>query len=41
MQIWQGESQEKECQSGCCGLSAVEDARRVARVKYSLLCNEF
>lgn len=32
MQIWQEESQEKtEEEGGCCGLSAVEDARRVAQ----------
>lgn len=31
MQIWQDEEQEKlEEEGGCCGLSAVEDARRVA-----------
>ncbi len=33
MQIWQEESQQvQEENGGCCGLSAVEDARRVARV---------
>lgn len=32
MQIWQDEAEEiKEEQGGCCGLSAVEDARRVAQ----------
>jgi len=32
MQIWQDESQEqKEDHGGCCGLSAVDDARRVAQ----------
>ena len=31
MQIWQDEDQAaEEAQGGCCGLSAVEDARRVA-----------
>ena len=31
MQIWQEEEQEiQEENGGCCGLSAVEDARRVA-----------
>ena len=31
MQIWQEEAQQvQEEQAGCCGLSAVEDARRVA-----------
>ncbi|MGN0395460.1 MAG: 7-cyano-7-deazaguanine synthase, partial [Coprococcus sp.] len=31
MQIWQDESQEKISENGgCCGLSAVDDARRVA-----------
>ena len=33
MQIWQDEEQQKqEMSGGCCGLSAVEDARRVAQV---------
>lgn len=33
MQIWQDEEQQKqESEVGCCGLSAVEDARRVAQV---------
>lgn len=33
MQIWQDEGwQKKEIEGGCCGLSAVEDARRVAQV---------
>lgn len=33
MQIWQDEEEEKqEEEGGCCGLSAVEDARRVARL---------
>lgn len=32
MQIWQDEEQQKqESEAGCCGLSAVEDARRVAQ----------
>jgi len=32
MQIWQEEDREqKEAEGGCCGLSAVEDARRVAQ----------
>ncbi len=30
MQIWQEEAQPREEDGGCCGLSAVEDARRVA-----------
>ncbi|MCI8300710.1 MAG: tRNA 2-thiouridine(34) synthase MnmA [Lachnospiraceae bacterium] len=30
MQIWQEEAQPQEEDGGCCGLSAVEDARRVA-----------
>lgn len=33
MQIWQDEERQKqESEGGCCGLSAVEDARRVAQV---------
>lgn len=33
MQIWQDEARsEQEAEGGCCGLSAVEDARRVAQV---------
>ncbi len=33
MQIWQDEEQqEQESEAGCCGLSAVEDARRVSQV---------
>jgi tRNA-specific 2-thiouridylase len=33
MQVWQEESElEQEEKGGCCGLSAVEDARRVSRV---------
>lgn len=33
MQIWQDEEQQKQkSEVGCCGLSAVEDARRVAQV---------
>lgn len=33
MQIWQdGNRQKQETEDGCCGLSAVEDARRVAQV---------
>lgn len=33
MQIWQDEARQKqETEGGCCGLSAVEDARRVAQV---------
>ena len=33
MQIWQDEEREiEEAEGGCCGLSAVEDARRVAAV---------
>ena len=37
MQIWQEGEEE-----GCCGLSAVEDARRVAPpAGHSLLCAEF
>ena len=32
MQIWQDEAEEiKEENGGCCGLSAVDDARRVAQ----------
>ena len=33
MQIWQDEGlQQQEENGGCCGLSAVEDARRVAQM---------
>ncbi len=32
MQIWQDEEQTAREENGCCGLSAVEDARRVAQV---------
>ena len=33
MQIWQEEDEfTQEAEGGCCGLSAVEDARRVAQV---------
>lgn len=32
MQIWQDEQQKQETGDSCCGLSAVEDARRVAQV---------
>ena len=33
MQIWQDEDEFRlEAEGGCCGLSAVEDARRVAQV---------
>ena len=43
MQIWQEEEEMVlEENGGCCGLSAVEDARRVAQDSgYSLLCDEF
>ena len=43
MQIWQDEEQAvQEENGGCCGLSAVEDARRVAaEFGNSILCNEF
>ena len=43
MQIWRDEStQIQEENGGCCGLSAVDDARRVAgRTWNSLLCHEF
>lgn len=30
MQIWQEDKDEQEENGGCCGISAVEDARRVA-----------
>ena len=37
MQIWQDEDVFKQSQEGgCCGLSAVEDARRVAAVLHHL-----
>ena len=33
MQIWQDEDEfTQEAEGGCCGLSAVEDARRVAQI---------
>ncbi|MCR5753253.1 MAG: 7-cyano-7-deazaguanine synthase, partial [Acetatifactor sp.] len=33
MQIWQDQDREEiECNGGCCGLSAVDDARRVADI---------
>ena len=44
MQIWQEESprRSRRKKGGCCGLSAVEDARRVAAaLGYPLLCHEF
>ena len=43
MQIWQDEDEFKQQEEGgCCGLSAVEDARRVAaRLGITLLCYEF
>ena len=44
MQIWQDEDEfrQQEENGGCCGLSAVDDARRVAaRSGHSLLCYEF
>ena len=43
MQIWQDEDEEtSEENGGCCGLSAVEDARRVARsLGIPVLCDEF
>ena len=38
MQIWQEEDEfTQEAEGGCCGLSAVEDARRVAPVSYTHL----
>ena len=41
MQIWQEENPKiQEEEGGCCGLSAVEDARRVAPWD-PLLCHEF
>ena len=44
MQIWQDEDprRPRNMNGGCCGLSAVDDARRVADAIWdSLLCNEF
>ena len=43
MQIWQDEEEAvMEENGGCCGLSAVDDARRVAaHAGHSLLCDEF
>ena len=43
MQIWQEEEDEiVEENGGCCGLSAVDDARRVAeKNRYTVLCDEF
>ncbi len=42
MQIWQDEDEfVQEENGGCCGLSAVDDARRVAAYRYPLLCYEF
>ena len=43
MQIWQDEETEvQEENGGCCGLSAVDDARRVAwGFGNSILCDEF
>ena len=43
MQIWQDEDTEvQEAEGGCCGLSAVDDARRVCHGPgYPLLCHEF
>ena len=42
MQIWQEEQpQQVSNQGGCCGLTAVDDARRVAGTGHSLLCHEF
>ena len=43
MQIWQDEEEfVQEAEGGCCGLSAVEDARRVAQVLgNSILRDEF
>ena len=32
MQIWQDEEQSLTEESGCCSLTAVEDARRVAQI---------
>ena len=42
MQIWQDEDNDvQEENGGCCGLSAVDDARRVAIVYWnSVLCDE-
>ena len=42
MQIWQDEDESsEEANGGCCGLSAVDDARRVAAAaRNSLLCHE-
>ena len=42
MQIWQDEEREDiEDNGGCCGLSAVEDARRVAASIGIPLCAQF
>ena len=42
MQIWQDEeSKIQEENGGCCGLSAVDDARKVAADRHSVLCDEF
>lgn len=42
MQIWQDEDMGQQVsQGGCCGLSAVEDARQVAEMLGILLCDEF
>ena len=43
MQIWQDEDEfVQEENGGCCGLSAVDDARRVAAaIWYPILCYEF
>ena len=42
MQIWQEEDQFTQQENGgCCGLSAVDDARRVAQMLDSVLCHEF
>ena len=42
MQIWQDEAETvQEENGGCCGLSAVDDARRVATgAGHSVLCHE-
>ncbi len=41
MQIWEKEGEEaQEEQGGCCGFSAVEDARRVAASLDPVLCDE-
>ena len=39
MQIWDKDRQDNPENRGCCSLSAVDDARRVAdKIRYSLLC---